>query len=227
MPSSWLTAWSRSRRVLSACLALMASHATGCADPEPPVAEQPPREGSPCSPDGVTFEQLRCQAGRWQREASSNNTPSCTPESNPSFCSRQQAQCGLVTGKDNCGSIRTLNCGACPQGPCQANRCASSCEPEDDATLCAQADAQCGPKDIQDRCGLMRAVDCGSCLSPQTCDSMTNRCQCVPEDALAFCARQGAQCGIKNAQDQCGVMRAIDCGACPQGQCRADHTCSM
>ena len=40
--------------------------------------------------------------------------PQCTPESDASFCSRLQKNCGTVTAKDNCGVTRTVSdCGSC------------------------------------------------------------------------------------------------------------------
>jgi peptidoglycan/xylan/chitin deacetylase (PgdA/CDA1 family) len=57
---------------------------------------------------------------------------SCTPESNPTFCSRLGKNCGSVTAADNCGTSRTVtSCGSCtsPQtcgGGGSANVCGSS-----------------------------------------------------------------------------------------------------
>ena len=39
---------------------------------------------------------------------------SCSPESNPQFCSRLGKNCGTVSGTDNCGAARTVqSCGTC------------------------------------------------------------------------------------------------------------------
>jgi hypothetical protein len=37
----------------------------------------------------------------------------CEPETDASFCLAKSANCGLVTGNDNCGKVRTVNCGSC------------------------------------------------------------------------------------------------------------------
>jgi hypothetical protein len=42
---------------------------------------------------------------------------SCIPESNASFCSRRRANCGSITGTDNCRITRTVaSCGSCATG---------------------------------------------------------------------------------------------------------------
>jgi hypothetical protein len=49
---------------------------------------------------------------------------------------------------------------------------------------------------------------------------------CLPETAAVFCARQGAQCGTKNALDNCGSYRSEFCGGCASGQfCDASNQC--
>lgn len=44
---------------------------------------------------------------------STGTPPSCTPESNSTFCSRLGKNCGSVTASDNCGTPRTVTCGVC------------------------------------------------------------------------------------------------------------------
>jgi hypothetical protein len=78
--------------------------------------------------------------GRWRTEScgtctapetcgggSTANVCACRPEADYTFCSRLGAQCGAVTGRDNCGAERTVaNCGGCayPKS-CASNVCAS------------------------------------------------------------------------------------------------------
>lgn len=39
----------------------------------------------------------------------------CDPETDQAFCARQSSACGPVTANDNCGEVRTLNCGDCSE----------------------------------------------------------------------------------------------------------------
>ncbi|MBS3092917.1 hypothetical protein J4466_05875 [Candidatus Pacearchaeota archaeon] len=50
---------------------------------------------------------------------------SCTPESDSAFCLRIEKECGMVSGADNCGVLRTVNsCGSCDLGvSCSNNIC--------------------------------------------------------------------------------------------------------
>lgn len=45
---------------------------------------------------------------------------------------------------------------------------------------------------------------------------------CVPEDRIAFCQRNGRQCGLSDGYDNCGNFRVDDCG----GRCTFPETCS-
>jgi hypothetical protein len=40
---------------------------------------------------------------------------------------------------------------------------------------------------------------------------------CDPENDDQFCERNGAECGVLAAEDNCGVMRSARCGTCPEG----------
>jgi len=48
-------------------------------------------------------------------------TPTCTIESNSSFCARYNKTCGNYTNIDNCGSSRTTVCGTCSSGQTCSN----------------------------------------------------------------------------------------------------------
>ena len=47
-------------------------------------------------------------------------TGACTPESNASLCARRGLTCGSVTADDNCGTERTVSCGAACAAPAVA-----------------------------------------------------------------------------------------------------------
>jgi hypothetical protein len=51
----------------------------------------------------------------WVRGNALTTAPaSCSPESDSTFCSRLGKTCGSLTGSDNCGTFRTVDCGTCP-----------------------------------------------------------------------------------------------------------------
>lgn len=182
----------------------------------------PATEGAPCSPEGATAQALSCQGGRWVKPSSEDM--GCTAQDDASFCAQQQAQCGLITGKDNCGRIRTLNCGDCQGQPCQANKCA--CAPDSDQDLCGQLNKGCGALEVMDNCQQPRTIMCGTCPENAMCDE-EGQCVCAPESDATFCSRQSKECGMVSAEDNCGQQRAnVDCGTCPNTTCdQATNTC--
>lgn len=99
----------------------------------------------------------------------------CLAETDPSFCARLGASCGMVMANDNCGVPRTVaNCGGCssPQfcgGGGVPNAC-GGCLAETDAAFCSRLGFNCGTVMANDNCGVPRTVaSCGSCASPDTC----------------------------------------------------------
>jgi hypothetical protein len=151
----------------------------------------------------------------------------CVPESNNELCALSGAQCGGISATDQCGGMRTINCGTCTEGTCQEDNTCSVCQPETDETLCELADATCGPLEVVDRCGQMREPSCGGCAGADTICNDSNQCECVPETDETFCGRNNAQCGMVPGQDNCGMMRTANCGGCDQGSCESDNTCSI
>jgi endonuclease/exonuclease/phosphatase family metal-dependent hydrolase len=79
----------------------------------------------------------------------------CTAESHASFCSRYARVCGTFDGVDNCGNLRTGDCGACnfPDRCSDAGTC--GCTP----SSCADVGRPCGEAYVG--CGQYR--DCGPC----------------------------------------------------------------
>ncbi len=103
----------------------------------------------------------------------------CTPESNATFCVRNQAQCGSLTRADNCGVTRTVSCGSCRRGEaCSANNLCG-CTPETNAAFCQRMSAECGTLTSVDNCGAPRTAACGTCRAGSTCggDGVPNRCE--------------------------------------------------
>jgi hypothetical protein len=67
----------------------------------------------------------------------------CVPESNGEFCTRQSAECGELSGTDNCGDPRTVaSCGDCtsPEDCRDTHRCFCDVPPDPAAVSCS-ADA--------------------------------------------------------------------------------------
>ncbi|WP_434381457.1 thrombospondin type 3 repeat-containing protein [Melittangium boletus] len=93
----------------------------------------------------------------------------CTPESDSGFCSRLGANCGSLTGADNCGATRTVSsCGTCtsPQtcgGSGTSNVCGEACVPMSQSEACGYR--ECGT--VSDGCGGHHA--CGTCPSGEAC----------------------------------------------------------
>ncbi|MGC4119976.1 MAG: hypothetical protein QM765_36435 [Myxococcales bacterium] len=70
-------------------------------------------------------------------------------------------------------------------------------------------------------CGTCQVCSDGTCV-PDTvspaCKSVSDA-GCVPETDVAFCARQGKDCGQVAGSDNCRVARTVaSCGTCPSGK---------
>ncbi len=86
-------------------------------------------------------------------------TCECAPESDSSFCLRLGKDCDLVTGQDNCGDPRTVDCGDCSGGEvCGAGGAANECDiPACEPETCQSLGVTCGQ--ASDGCGGW--LDCG------------------------------------------------------------------
>lgn len=142
----------------------------------------------------------------------------CVSESNATFCSRLNRECGSHTANDNCGVRRTVaDCGSCTgTDVCSAGVC--SCPGETNTAFCSRVGAACGQVSGTDICGQARTVSsCGSCTSPASCGGAgtANQCGCTAETDAEFCTAKGKACGPVAGTDRCGRTRNItDCGAC-------------
>lgn len=132
---------------------------------------------------------------------------SCVPESADPFCVRLDKNCGAITALDNCGIVRTENCGTCTDpeicgGAGVPGVC--GCAPDSPAAICASYDANCGSLTAEDNCGTMRTVLCGNCTGAAEC-SPENRCDCP-------CFR--SQCNNRECR-----IDAENYGICAAGTC--------
>lgn len=132
----------------------------------------------------------------------------CINEPDATFCQRLDAECGSLTAADNCGDVRTADCGGCSPGTCRADNTCSECQAETDDELCEAAagmgNTPCGMLMVTDSCDAVREISCGACAMGETC--MANACNC-PVPAC------GDKCGF--VFNDCG--NSIDCGGCPGG----------
>jgi len=120
-------------------------------------------------------------------------------ETNLAFCQRLGKNCGSVTGTDNCGNSRTINCGTCSAGQtCDETGTCASC-----MDTCSSLGYNCGVHTI---CGV--GTNCGTCSGGQTCNS-TGQCATICTDT---CPSLGYNCGVHTI---CEV--SINCGTCSAG----------
>ena len=159
-------------------------------------------------------------------ETCTSNSCACVPEDDATFCSRQSSTCGSLSANDNCNMMRTVDCDVAAAGCSGDEVCNASNTCDCPTPTCAMG--ACGT--VTNSCGS--SADCdvanGGCAVDETCTS--NSCVCVPEDAAAFCARQGADCGLASGNDNCGIARTdVDCDAavgCTGGDTCSGNTCS-
>lgn len=108
----------------------------------------------------------------------------CEPETDAKICFTKGFTCGKVDTADNCGIVRTIDCGdeSCPVGDpkqariCQANKC--TCVPKTPNMLCGLMGKDCGnilAGTISDGCGSLPAFNCGNCPMGGVC-GLDNKC---------------------------------------------------
>ena len=146
------------------------------------------------------------------------NQCGCAPESEASFCARNQRECGAFTGTDNCATTRTASsCGTCPVGEaCGAGgvpgRCA--CAPETDASFCRRY-GRCGATTGVDNCGATRANVACTCSPTETCNASSYCDITTPLPSLAGTTASMSGDGISNCgagSDHCAASFAVSAG---------------
>jgi hypothetical protein len=163
--------------------------------------------------------------------------PECDGQTSAILCSQAGAQCGDFNTVDSCGNARQIGCGVCDddRDVCQAdeNRCV--CVPSTEAELCRDNNAQCGILRVDDGCGQMVDANCGGCADMagdfncgRNGNGERNQCVCDTESNDQFCGRASAQCGMVEAQNNCGQLVTINCGSCDNNDpCNANKTCPV
>lgn len=161
----------------------------------------------------------------------------CSAETDPDFCARLGASCAVVTAVDNCGDMRSVNCGTCtlPQscaGDCggTANQC--GCCPMTDSQLCATAGATCGSVTAHDGCRERTVSSCGTCTNPQTCGGggVANACGsvCTPMEKRR-CWVECPIAAVAGCTPELPIILGVEeCGANGQwsGACNTLTQCS-
>ncbi len=111
-----------------------------------------------------------CDAGQ-RCSSTTNRCTQCDPISDEEFCQAEEAVCGPLSGKDECGIAHNVtSCGSCPKyNICVDSRC-TTCDALSDEELCEAADKECGAVMATDPCGEFFEADCGDCPSGKSCD---------------------------------------------------------
>lgn len=141
--------------------------------------------GVQCDEDGMVSGDHLCRDGYWTiggetiLDAGDNDTGEddvgCIPETDEELfplCAAQNYECGTLETTDECGDLRTIVCGDCPQGQeCHDddNQC-TSCPAQSNQALCNSLGLDCGVHNsLTDACGDERNnVNCGSCETTVT-----------------------------------------------------------
>ena len=169
--------------------------ATGCNlvdDAELPV------EGEQCEREGETVDDLVCEEGQWVGDEE------CEPEDDEAFCERHDAECGEVSGDDNCEQTRTVDCSDFESFQCttphecitpemdsefDANVCVCACEIDGDCLQTGQSppDAPCQICDpAQSRSSLQEIDDGSNCGEHAVCEAG----ECVCDGGFSDCSNQ-------------------------------------
>jgi MYXO-CTERM domain-containing protein len=123
---------------------------------------------------------------------------------------------------ETCETLYGADAEECAPGP--------NCQAESDAQFCARLGATCGSVTDYDNCGNVRLnIPCGHCPGPSSsCNTQTNKCECVPQTDEQFCGVLAAQCGDTTYTDNCGDERTVDCGMCDGAgnMCNQNNTCT-
>ena len=127
-------------------------------------------------------------------------------------------ECGTLSVEDNCGAVRSVDCGQCDPDAAAANVCNAAtgrCECSDSrsdlqvlADSCAAQQLTCGEVTPSDRCGKARAAgSCGSCGDGATCTS--NKCTCATAATTGLKFLCGKKC-VRTCLEGCEAA-PIDC----------------
>ena len=192
---------------------------TSAFDADPDGGCTPDCQRRICGDDGCGGTCGSCNAG--QSCVNGMCQAGCVPESDATMCARLHKNCDTVTAMDNCGTVRTANCGVCT--PPQS--CGGSGQPN----VCGGPAGNCTGR----VCGSDGAGgSCGACPSHASCASDQASCVCdigyAPSSDGLTCLAVGQACPSGTPADYCvggqywvicdprWGLQYLDCGA---GQC--------
>jgi len=136
----------------------------------------------------------------------------CTPESDTTFCLRQEKNCGTFSGTDNCGQPRSTDCGTCydPGDVCglrTPNVCGTPGGGGEPGAPCA-SDADCAdhlpgqrrcaqggnPPNAGERACVVAFASCATASCPEgtTCIDISNAGVCIEQCISNSCTRGAA-----------------------------------
>src|SRR5690606_19014566 len=105
------------------------------------------------------------------------NQCACPPQPDEEFCARHRRNCGTYSAMDNCGDMRTADCGSCADpSVCDPDRNVCDCAGQTDQQFCDDNGAECGEFSGTDACGNPKVAGCGSCPGTDVCGP-DNTCQ--------------------------------------------------
>lgn len=172
------------------------------------------------------------------------DTGGCTPESPVEFCARQGKNCGVLTGVDNCGADRSIDCGECADAPCgesEPNVCGCPCLIGDECWIPGEVNPEdpcqvCDPDQATDAFSIAEGIACddgnpcsaesfctadGTCMAEDFdgCDSESTDC------AVGSCDQDAMSCVVDPLPDdtECtddGLACTTD--RCSDGECSHD-----
>lgn len=172
-------------------------------------------------------------------DADTGDDAGCESEPDEEFCANHGAECGVVTGDDQCGETHTVNCDEVDDLGCEAPRvCAeNSCECEELSVedICHLAEAECGSVDASEVCSEWDVIiDCGVCEGDKDCSESGNFCGCPceigdqcyasgatdGEDVCQVCSPDQSENSFSDAEDGtfCGDNKECQSGEC---KCKA------
>lgn len=167
-----------------------------------------------------------CRAGTVCNEQT--NT-CCVPDDDVAFCASYSAECGMLSGLDNCGQPRVdVECAYTCDEPddCEGTSC-GDCIRESDEEFCDRNNYHCGELTDDDNCGLEYTTSCGTCSFGSNC--MNGICVCPGGNTESNCgdgSDNDCDGQIDCFDDDCSGKR---CGSailgieklCRDNECRA------